>query len=445
MLRAPSSQTSLFGIELADLWKSLTRPWAKLRTHAAVQWLVPEVPVRLIQADGQESFWAGDRQVERTGAGILDFVAVELPEERCLRRRLSLPPMDLADLREAVALDVQSASPFALTDLVWGYRVQAAGGQQTVDAALASRPQIAQYLEGLRSRLPAGAEPEVWVRAEGRPIMLAGFGEGRRAEHVDSRWRLGVSLVLLAAGLLTAIAVTPTVQLRQRAIQATRATEEAARRVQPLLRKREQMVQAASDVALLNAIMAQRVEPAYVVDQLTRIIPDDTSLLTLNVQGNKVVLMGQTANAASLMQRLSSETGLRDVRAPSPAIRPLGATKETFTVEFTFDSRPPASPLSVSPAPADSSVAPVPSALAAPDARTPASGPGGSDAGGRPGAVPPSGAPAANSAIAGPPAATVAPVQSPPPQNAGGFTIGGRVASPVAPAASAASTGKASR
>ena len=429
MSSATHSQTSLFGVELADIWASLTRPWRNLQRLAGLRWLAPLVPVRLIQADGRDSVWAGDRQVTDVPDGSIAFLAVEVPEDLYLRRSLSLPPMDAADLENAVALDVQSASPFELPDLVWGYKARPVAGQQVVDVVFASRRQVGHYLEGLGSRLPAGAVPEVWVRAEaGDPVILRGYGEDRRARYVASRWKMGVALVMLAAGLLTAIAVTPTAQLRLRAMQAAQANEEAVRRAQPLLRKREQLAQASADLALLHSIMAQRVEVAYAMDYLTRIIPDDTSLLSLNIQGNKVVLMGQTANAAELMQRLSSEAGLRDVRAPSPAIRPRGSAKEAFTVEFTFDARP-------APSPTTPVAASTPAAAAAPPpagAPAPAAGPGSVSAA----------FPSATPAAPAPAVAAPAPAPAQPQAAPSGFTIGGTVR-PRGPEASPASAAKA--
>jgi general secretion pathway protein L len=432
---AAHSQTSLFGVELAEVWAALTRPWRNLHRSAALGWLAPQVEVRLIQADGQESAWAGGRRVSGAVAANIPFVAVEVPEERYLRRTLSLPPMDSADLDNAVALDVQSASPFGLQDLVWGYKVAPVAGQRVVDVVFASRRQIGQYLESLGSRLPEGADPEVWVCVDGGdPIILGGYGENRRAGYVASRWKVGVALMLLAAVLLTAVAVTPTAQLRLRAIQALQANEEVVRRAQPLLKKREQMVQASADLALLNSIMAQRVDAAYFMDYLTRIIPNDTSLLSLNIQGGKAVLVGQTTNAAALMQRLSSEPGLRDVRAPSAAIRPMGSPKETFTVEFTLDAHPAASP---APRSAMTSSAP---AAAPPPAGTLAPVAGGSPIAAPAAAAPSIAAPAPTPALGAAPPQAAAP--SAPGVAASPFAIGG-TATPRSPVSAPAPAPKA--
>ena len=74
-------------------------------------------------------------------------------------------------------------------------------------------------------------------------------------------------------------------------------------------------------------------------DLLTQALPDDTSLLNLQLQGLKVTMAGQTTNAAALMQHLSAQPGVRDVRAPSAATKPLGVTKESFSIEFMLDPK----------------------------------------------------------------------------------------------------------
>ena len=79
--------------------------------------------------------------------------------------------------------------------------------------------------------------------------------------------------------------------------------------------------------------------PLKVMDLLTQALPDDTSLLGLQVQGLKVTMNGQTTNAAALMQHLSAQPGIREVRAPSAATRPLGVSKDSFSLEFTLDPK----------------------------------------------------------------------------------------------------------
>jgi general secretion pathway protein L len=119
-----------------------------------------------------------------------------------------------------------------------------------------------------------------------------------------------------------------------------------------------------------------------VLQLITEALGDDTSLLSVQVQGHKVSLTGQTANASTLMKKLDNLPGLRDVRAPAPATKPLGATRESFTIEFSMDpaqwptvspdaliQSSPTSPAAALPATATAST-PVSSPVATPAAKT---------------------------------------------------------------------------
>ncbi len=330
-------------LELGSTLRALLQPWRELHLWPPLSWLMPVPPVRLLQADGGESLWVGDERASGAAAAARSapFTAVELPQSLCLECRLALPALPGAQLRDAVALEVRSASPFEPADLVWGYRTRAGrggrGGALEAVAVLASRRSVERHLGALGERLAGTAAPEVWVLDDqGRAIVVEGYGEPARQQR-GARGRLLAYLLLATALVLTAaLAVTPTLKLKLRAMQAATAYEEAERQMAPLLAQREQLVRTQGEIDALRDAMAGHVEPLAVVDLLTRLIPDDTWLQRVQVQGNKVTVTGQTPNAAALMNTLSSHPGVRDVRAPSAATRAMSGGRENFTVEWTM-------------------------------------------------------------------------------------------------------------
>ena len=376
-----TSDNRFFGLDLKALQHDLGKAWRNLRHAPALAWLTPALSIRLLQADGAESLWraseAAPQRDPRGHARNVRFVAVELPEELLLRRSLAMPVMSAVAVAEAVALDVRSSSPFAAGDLAWGFSSSATGqrGLQ-VDIVLASRKQIAQHLQNLQGKLPSAAQAEVWALAPGRqPMVLAGFGEIQRNRAVARGRRASYALLGLAALFLIAIAITPTLQLRQRAIEAVNSFDALSQRTAPLIRQREALVQADGQLAVLHDILNERVDPLRAMELLTQALPDDTSIYTLRMQGNKVSMTGQTGNAAALMQLLSAHPALRDVRAPSAAMRPPGTTKDTFNIELMIDAQafapkasalPAASNSASAPSPAASAPAPVPDLKATP-------------------------------------------------------------------------------
>lgn len=401
----------------------------------ALAWLAPAVTVRVQRADGSVVDWTQGRVSavpDQRSAPAPAFVAVELPEALLLRRTLTTPAMQRADLDSAVLLEVRGASPFAPEDLVWGYAARPQGeASQRVEIALASRQHVNRYLGEAAARLPSGMAPEAWAWGPGaEPVVLSGFGEGRRLHNQGAWQRTGYLLLALALLLLAAIAITPTAQLRLRAIEAVNAYTAAAQKAAPLLQKREALLKATDNLAALEQSLAERVEPLATMDLLTRVLPDDTYLQTLYLQSGKVTISGQTANAAALMQRLSAEPGLLDVRAPVAAMRVPGSSKESFSIEFGLDPKVhgPGKLLG-------SNVAAAPVAAASPPA-VPGSSPVGAAAPAVAGVAP---APAASR----PPPAPVVINSRPkepgvPTVASGGFSIGGGAPAPAAPPASKA-------
>ena len=163
--------------------------FAQLHNHPALAWITPQLPVRLIEADGSQSLWVGGRKQQAAEAALQSarFTAVELPADLALSRSLVLPPLSERDLRDALALEVRDSSPFDPSELVWGYRrAVGAAGQLKVTTALASRRQVTQYLQDAAPELADSASLEVWVMTdEGAPVVLQGFGEAARARHAS--------------------------------------------------------------------------------------------------------------------------------------------------------------------------------------------------------------------------------------------------------------------
>ncbi len=353
---------------LASFLADLRTAWAQMQRWPGVAALSPALPVRLLLADGKDAWWsvgvASARSITAPAQGT-DFLALELPDDLVLLRTLALPTLEEAELRQAVALDVAEASPFPAEDRVWSFATRPLrAGTLEVLVAIASRRQVAQFIERSASRLPAGQSAEVWaLQPPFAPIVLPGYAESRRQARALRSRRLAAALAVLAVGLMLAIAVTPTAQLRLRAIQAVQSMDALVKRTEPAVRQRAALTQTIDAATAMTDLLAQRSQPLQVLNLLTQTLPDDTSLLGLTLDGRKVSINGLTSDAAALMQILSARPEFRDVKAPTPAARPLGSTKDLFTIELTM--APPAGAAQAPAAAAPAGSAPMASASGA--------------------------------------------------------------------------------
>ena len=310
----------------------------QLHAHPALAWITPQLPVRLIESGGVESLWLGGRRVQARDAELraARFTAVEVPGELALSRRLVLPQLSERDLHDALALEVRDSNPFDPAELVWGYRATAGdGGQLNVVAALAARSHVRQHIQQVAPELLESPAVEAWVMADdGAPVVLRGFGEAARQRRAARARAFSYALMILALLLATAIAVTPTVQLHVRTLQAVAAYGALQQRAGPAMAQREALVRGREDLANLQEVMNDHVEPLVAIDMLTQMIPDDTWVQRVQAQGSRFTLGGQTPNAAALMNTLSSNVAVREVRSPTPATRTAN-NRENFVVEFT--------------------------------------------------------------------------------------------------------------
>lgn len=369
----------LFGLDLAPLGRDILTAWRGMLEWPVVSWLWPQPRLRLWLPDGQKARSRGPQTptLPDTGKGpAAHFQALVLPEDILLRRTLVLPALAQAELQSALALQLPSFSPFAPEDLVWTCEVQASedGQTQQVHAALTSRKLIEAHLAQQDADI-ALDDMEVWVPHvhDGFHAVAAGFAETRRHSR-STTWRwFSALLMVLVLALTAAILATPSAQLYLRSKQAEAALEALQQKAMPVLAERESFTQTAERLKQAGEPFNQSVAPLPVLQLITEALGDDTSLLNLQVQGHKVSISGQTANASALMKKLGSQPGLRDVRAPSPATKPLGATRESFAIEFTMDPAQwptvptvtdPSAAQGPAPTPAASASAPVPSASA---------------------------------------------------------------------------------
>ncbi len=171
----------------------------------------------------------------------------------------------------------------------------------------------------------------------GVPVVVPGWGEALRQRQRVVRRRLGWVLLSVMVMLVAGLVVTPVAQLRLRAIEAAIAHSELQGRAAPLLMQRETMQQATERIGLIKSVLSERADGVLLLDTLTRALPDDTYLGTLDVTGMKVRIVGLTANSAALMQLLGAQNGFREVRAPVPAVRNPGSSLENFNIEFQLD------------------------------------------------------------------------------------------------------------
>jgi len=338
-----NTTASFLGLDL----RKIKRDWAlalqQMVNWPILRWLTPVYATRVTDITGVAVDYVekADRSIAtHQQAGKVRFQGLLLPDAILLWHPMIMPRLDAGAAYAAMALQARNLSPFRPDDEIWRHTPlkATADGFQT-QLVIASAKLIAKYVASVQTSQPL-QNPELWVQTpdSGGFLVLDGFGEQSRRRLV-TRWRwVNLCLVFCLVGTGFAAAVTPTAQLRLRAIQAQQDFSQLQALAAPAVQQRERLVQLDEQIKALQAQMLPRIQPELVLLTVTQLLGDDTYLTNLQIQGSKVILAGQTSNTAALMQQLGAQAPVKNVKSPTASYKQMGTNRETFNIEFTLET-----------------------------------------------------------------------------------------------------------
>lgn len=260
-------------------------------------------------------------------------VEIELMPTRFVFRPLELPRRAGEFLDGVVRSQIDRLTPWSADEAAFGYATPTDDGPQriTVIVAATARTTVAPIAEAVAA-LGAGS-----VKISTRPgadgaASIEVFAEGSRAERrgrgIKRRLAVGLALAGMAAALGLAGAVTLGGDADARL--ATLERRIAARRA-ALIDSRSGREDAT--VAELDA--RKRASPAgvLVLEALSRILPDDTYLDELRIEGDKIQIAGMTRDAPTLIALIESSGRFAHATFFSPTTRGPGDDVDSFHIE----------------------------------------------------------------------------------------------------------------
>ncbi|MDR1661535.1 MAG: PilN domain-containing protein [Azoarcus sp.] len=322
----------LFGFDLAQAAAFFRQGWSE-----ALQWplfarLLPPEPVRVRHADGSTGVWPA-----RANPGACAANALVLPENLLLRRVLPMPFLATPARQEAIELALAGASPFPPEKTAWGWQSRPTEPGMEIELVMASR----EHVDGFLSRVVNPrhlSEVEVWAMnaAGDAPIILQGYGEGRRMARARRRyWKIG-ALAALAALLFLALLASPALRKRWDVSSLDARLEAVGRETASAMADRDALAQASARLSAVAAYADGHPDPQILLGRLSILLPDTVHLTRLELHGRNGIMVGLADNAAKIMEVLSAQPTFHDVRAPAAITRDPVSGQESFSVEFRF-------------------------------------------------------------------------------------------------------------
>jgi len=317
--------------------------WAPVQTGGRMRMSeVAEIPLYA----GQDIVATGGRAalapIARAANRAQPEIVVALPQRAVLRKKLTLPAAIEDDLHQALAYDLDRHTPFRADELYFDAAIvdrDAAHNTLVVDLAAARRAIVdpmLRHAENFGARVVAITVDQPEAGQASRLNLLP--RERRNEDSTFARWYVAIPSLLLVAGIAAAL-VLPLWQKRSEAISLNHQSDEARARATVSDGLRTQLERRVGDFNF--ALERKYAFPAtvQVLDDVTRILPDDTWLTQLelrNVRGKEgqreLTLRGESANAGRLVSLLEESKLFTQTAPRSPTTKIQPGPGEIFDV-----------------------------------------------------------------------------------------------------------------
>ena len=289
-------------------------------------------------------------------------VALWLTETQCLVKQIELPLAAAKNLRQVLGFEMDRHTPFKAEQVYFDFRVLRVDNQKNrlaVKLVAVPRSEMDGSLDLLeRWGAPANAAYVAIAVPNGDAINLM---PAERNTTQPSKLRgINPGLLLLTLTLAMAAITIPIWQKRQAVIALLPIVDRAkqqARETDALRREQERL--AAEFNFMLDK--KQAVPPLVILlDELSRLLPDDTWVQQFNLKGKELQIQGETGSSSKLIALIESTRILHDANFRSPLTKGNMPNSERYHLMAAITTVPTAG--IVAPAPGQSALQPLPPA-----------------------------------------------------------------------------------
>ena len=258
-----------------------------------------------------------------------------LPQEWVLARTLTLPLAAEENLREVLSFEMDQQTPFAADQVYYDYVInKRSPASKTLSLKLFVAPR-SLVDEAIASLSTAGIRPDV-TSTHGSDGSVE---ESINLLPADKRYkrdtllrRLNISLAVLAFLLVTTAIILPLLQ-KERMIRTleveVQAAAIAAQGTSQLRQEVEKLVEGSRYL-----VKKKQTDPTAVelLDEMTRIIPDNTWVDRIDIDNGEIQLHGQSGSAAELIALIEVSQTFGNAQFRSPLTQVLRTEQERFHI-----------------------------------------------------------------------------------------------------------------
>ena len=255
-------------------------------------------------------------------------------DEKVLRKTILLPLAALENLREILGFEMDRQTPFLVEQVYFDYLLEENGeGNNQLKVQLFASPkehidQMLRLLDSwhIKPNVINVIDPEINISS------LNLLPAEKRNTDSNRANKLTLLLVITAFCLFLAVLYVPLIKqddlLNQLEIEISNSRD-VVTKLKDLKLQKDALFDKAS---FLDSKHNDYIPVIDVLNELTRIIPDDTWLIRFSLSNGEIQLQGESSIASSMIQSIESSDILTDVKFRSPVINNEATRKDKFNI-----------------------------------------------------------------------------------------------------------------
>jgi len=299
----------------------------------------------------------GERELDRAGRETLDApetiltsfgarryrkwpIAIRLGGDLGLRKVIDLPLAARDNLGQLLNFELDRLTPFKADDVCFAWRIletDTENKRMQVELEMAPKTVVDQVMALVERHGREVSRIELDGGAEHQSLDLM----PRSIDEKESRGWFGRFLPLVALGLAVAAVMLP-LNKQQGLLQEINEEVTVVRaEAEESLAIRDELDGLARKAGFLASEKNKRATMTAILAELTRVIPDHSHIIQLQIQDTKIELNGLADKASDLIAILDQSEMLTSPQFRSPVTRDPRANKERFQISVDLMERSP--------------------------------------------------------------------------------------------------------
>ena len=276
--------------------------------------------------------------IEQDNKLSVDVCNIQLSNKQILRRSISLPLSTEENIEDVISYEMDRYTPFKKDDVYFDVKVQSRDVKEQKITVLLSVVKKAVLDEVLQFVSASGMSIQnVFSVDGGEQDQIENFSFLKQHQHSNNqrkssafnRYLFGTAMLLILVALVLPIAKN--YWLAERYSSQLRAMEGEINQARQLQSRYKAIKQ---DVEFLANQSKGSVKVLDLLNELTKVVPDHTTLSRFSLEGGSARIRGLSASASKLISIIDSSENFSGVQFVAPVTQNSKTGKESFTIEF---------------------------------------------------------------------------------------------------------------